>query len=826
MLDSRTKGVYITFAVIAIGSLSAQVPQISQVVDSITGLPQVTPGGFADILGESLGPTFDLGQQPTTSTASVLVGGMRAPVLAQSANQVTIQVPVELPVSTTWVTVSVAAAQTPRIPIQVSRFSPGLPIQQDSLGRFFRSSGITPSLELPVTHTSPAYGGQELLVSAVGLGPTVPAIPTGNIAPASPLALTSSRPTLSVGPTQAVVSQAFLQPGTNGSYLVRFVLPTNLDPGLYPVRLTIGSASSNTVYLPVGKAPEGGCLISTIPAESAVASTGGVFSVAISASSPCAWTLEGVPDWITPSVRRGTGSMTTTLRVSANTSDAVRAVALTIGGHSLHVSQEALSNNCLYSLSQDSVSVDAEGGLRSVEVIVSDRNCSWTPITSANWTQIRTVANSGNGRFAITIDANRSLRSRSTQIRIANRLLVITQQGVPECSFSIQPSQITASSSGGSGELNIIANAAECPWRISSNQRWLFFAGRQSGFGSSLVPYTVGYNPGPRREGSLELPGLRTPVFQEEATSLDQCSISIPADPLVVGPIGSALFIDLVIGAGCSWTANNTAPWITVATSGGVGTTRLQVRIQPNASTQSRSSDLLINNTRIRIQQLGVGARTAFQTVIQIPRSSATNRVIEVDLLNTSSSSNRFFIDLIGSAGPLFLTPEETSGEPLQQITIPNNNLRRFLISPSAGIPPGSWLSIRSESSGIASARFSHISVDGQKVVQSGRTLEALTSGFIALDSEANPRSVLSIYNPNMDSIDLDILVRSASGEILGTKVISLPATSVVEGLLSEFFPEANGMASSLKLDSRSLPFAATMIATVGDLELISTLKP
>jgi uncharacterized protein (TIGR03437 family) len=98
----------------------------------------------------------------------------------------------------------------------------------------------------------PVKAGDTLLVYAIGLGPTNPAVPTGTASPsAEPFARLSTIPQVAFGTGIAAVSVnpifAGLAPGYVGEYQVNVTIPSGLQPGVVNLTLVFPDSISNSV---------------------------------------------------------------------------------------------------------------------------------------------------------------------------------------------------------------------------------------------------------------------------------------------------------------------------------------------------------------------------------------------------------------------------------------------------------------------------------------------------------------------------------------------------------------------------------------------------
>jgi uncharacterized protein (TIGR03437 family) len=76
--------------------------------------------------------------------------------------------------------------------------------------------------------------------------------PTGQPAPANPLAQTTTNPIVTIGGVPAMVSFSGMAPGYVGLYQVNALVPEGSAVGsAVPVTISIGGATSNTVTISV-----------------------------------------------------------------------------------------------------------------------------------------------------------------------------------------------------------------------------------------------------------------------------------------------------------------------------------------------------------------------------------------------------------------------------------------------------------------------------------------------------------------------------------------------------------------------------------------------
>ena len=177
---------------------------------------------------------------------------MNAPLFYVSRHQVDIQIPWELAGKNQAALVASVTGGFVSSPeyILLAPFAPGL-FSMDGLGSG-QGAILDDAYEVVDTH-HPAVAGSTLVrVYCTGLGAVENQPRSGTAAPASPLAPTTTAPTLTVGGVAANVLFSGLVPGFIGLYEVDATVPATAPVGdAVPVSLTIGGVVSNSVTIAV-----------------------------------------------------------------------------------------------------------------------------------------------------------------------------------------------------------------------------------------------------------------------------------------------------------------------------------------------------------------------------------------------------------------------------------------------------------------------------------------------------------------------------------------------------------------------------------------------
>ncbi len=167
---------------------------------------------------------------------------------------------------------------------------------------------------------------------------------------------------------------------------------------------------------------------------------------------------------------------------------------------------------CLYSVSQPvPSSFSGSGGSGSVSVTTGS-NCVWSASSNVSWIAITSGASgTGNGTVSFSVSANTG-SSRTGTLTVAGQTVSISQDAA--CTYSINPTQQSFASDGGSGSIGVTAGSG-CAWTTQSNAGWLTITAGSTGSGSGTVVYSVAANSTTSaRTGTMTIAGKTFTVTQ------------------------------------------------------------------------------------------------------------------------------------------------------------------------------------------------------------------------------------------------------------------------------------------------------------------------
>jgi len=219
----------------------------------------VAAGSIAAIFGSNVGSStasataFPL---PTTlGETSFLIGTEGAPLYMTSCAQTNLQIPWES-AGETQVPVTATVGGLVSIPQSgtIAPFAPGIfALNQAGSGQGAVEIAPTTVLAAPLsTNSRPVNPGEYIAIFCTGLGPVSNQPASGAAALSSPLSMTPTLPTVTIGGVPAQVTFSGLAPGFAGLYQVNAVVPAGAPSGsAVSLAIGIGGIQSNTVTIAV-----------------------------------------------------------------------------------------------------------------------------------------------------------------------------------------------------------------------------------------------------------------------------------------------------------------------------------------------------------------------------------------------------------------------------------------------------------------------------------------------------------------------------------------------------------------------------------------------
>ncbi len=401
-----------------------------------------------------------------------------------------------------------------------------------------------------------------------------------------------------------------------GSGEARYNVLGNTTPTSRSTTLTIGGQSHSVTQ----QAGPPACTFSLDPVSRTFGAAGGEGRVTVNTQSGCQWSATNAPSWVSVSGSQNTGPGELTYTVQENSSSSSRSGAITIGGQTHAVNQDAASPTCTFTLQPGSRTFNAAGGEGRISV-VTQVGCVWSASSGAPWATVATPNGTGPGDVVYMVLANGTFSSRSTSITVNGQTHGVTQDAAaPSCTFSVQPTSRNFGPGGGEGRFSVITQAG-CSWSASSGAPWATLT-MSSGGGPGDVMYAVQANPAPTaRQTTISVNGQPHTVTQEAAAVT--CAYSVqPASQRFTTAGGSGTF-SVVTQPGCAWTAASGASWAIVNTPGGSGPGSVTYTVQANTGTTPRQTTISAGGQTHTVNQTA-GDDGALQS---LPRDAGGTRL-------------------------------------------------------------------------------------------------------------------------------------------------------------------------------------------------------
>ncbi len=201
--------------------------------------PSIAPGSLASVFGQNLAP------RPSSTTSfplplvlggiTVMANGQPVPLLYASPTQLNVQIPYEVSGNV------ILIVTTPNGTATTSFYV--VPLAPSIVAMTTRNSLCSAS--------NPAMPGGNVTVFVTGLGASVSPAVTGQAAPSTTNLMVAAIQVW-LGNTAIQPTYAGLAPGFAGLSQVNFAIPSNVQNGVYALRVAAGTASSQSINLIIG----------------------------------------------------------------------------------------------------------------------------------------------------------------------------------------------------------------------------------------------------------------------------------------------------------------------------------------------------------------------------------------------------------------------------------------------------------------------------------------------------------------------------------------------------------------------------------------------
>ena len=256
-------------------------------------------------------------------------------------------------------------------------------------------------------------------------------------------------------------------------------------------------------------------------------------------------------------------------------------------------------------VSQQTVTLGADGGSVSVAVEAGENAGDWTATASANWL---TATKNGNS-VRITAAANAATSTRSATIQVSTEdalytvAITVRQSGAPYF-LEVSPSQTSFPASGGSGDVTIHTNLnwweVDGPWDNDTDDwcDWIVLSpsAYEGMGGDGSFTFTVSANTSSEpRSASIYVcgdDGSEESFTVSQAPTEDRLSLSTDSMALDWNETGP---FDVEVSSSSFWTVESSDPWIMLYSYGGDDGDILAFRLEENYTGEARTGEILFH---------------------------------------------------------------------------------------------------------------------------------------------------------------------------------------------------------------------------------------
>ncbi len=438
----------------------------------------------------------------------------------------------------------------------------------------------------------------------------------GSAAPAPlPVAVASTSGSLPFNAMVAGIPGASLSAGggTTSTTLMLNLDVASLAAGVYTGVLAVKAPDaanlSDVVPVTLTVTPAPPCTYTVDPATTSVPAEGAAGSFSVSAGPGCSWVTTGPPPSLVQITAgaNGRGVGTVSYSVAPNRGPSARTLTIMSGGQPHTITQ--FGSQCSFAISPARLTAPAAGGLATITITPSARECGWT----ASGLGAAPASGTGGGTATVTIPPNLGVNAVTLTAVIAGKTLTVAQTGIG-CSVGLSPYTASPPAGGGQGVVEITTPAG-CNYETSSGASWISVTSGGSGAASGTLVYSVEPNSTTQpRSASLNIGGQTFLINQAPLP----CSVTVNTAGLgsPFGPSGTTGTIGVTTnGANCTWTALSGDAWATVTPSSGTGNGTIGVTVGSNAgSTSARATALTVGGQTVQIQQAGTTCSYGLQS--------------------------------------------------------------------------------------------------------------------------------------------------------------------------------------------------------------------
>ncbi len=366
---------------------------------------------------------------------------------------------------------------------------------------------------------------------------------------------------------------------------------------------------------------------------------------------------------------------------------------------------------------------------------------------------------------------------------------------IPPCTYVLTTAQISAPPAGGAFNIGIQTSAG-CTWSVAGLPSWITVSGLGSGTGPATVSLHVSANLAATRSAGFTVAGIT--VLASQAV----CSYELSPGGQSFPSTGGSGTINIAAPAGCSWSAGNTLPFVTIiGTTIGTGNGTVNFTVTANTGLD-RSGTFTAAGLPFTVQQQSTSL-PGLNFIGSMPHLAAEeNWTTEFTLVNKTvfleQARLNFFGDPSGAlALPLAFPQQPLPGgsllaSSLDQMVAPN----AFVVMDTTGpqTPPVQIGSAQLSATGAMDGFAIFHLIPGAQEAVVPLEIRNASSYLLAYDNTGGVVLGVALANVSAQAASVPVVVRDDTGTQIATGSIALAANGHTSFVLSGQFPAtANG---------------------------------
>ncbi len=439
-----------------------------------------------------------------------------------------------------------------------------------------------------------------------------------------------------------------------GSGPVSVTIPANANAGSQVVTATIAGQTFTVNQTGVS------CTYALNASTALFDPAGGSGSVNVTAPNGCPYNTILGPSWIrvtSGASGTGTGSaQSLTYTVDANSTTLARTGALTIGGQTYAVTEQALACSVSADTSTLGSPFASGGGTGTIGITTNGSNCSWNAASNVGFATVSPPTGFGNGQVTVTASSNAaSTSSRNGSLTVSGQTISFSQAGTT-CSYSLRATSSSMPSLGGLGTISVVAPAA-CNWTATPTATpWLSIIASGNG-GTSDVSFIAAANASATpRSGTITVAGQTFTVNEGGAPCTFTLASSSSGTLAAAGVSNQAVNFTASTN-GCAVPAvTSYASWITASGTFADPGGTMTYSVAANSSGTTRTGNVQIGDKVFSVIQTGAACSYSMNAYgLSVNYLGASSNILGSANLNTCpdppNGSTQPFVTVGGLTG-------------------------------------------------------------------------------------------------------------------------------------------------------------------------------